>query len=84
LANGENVMQANNQGRLMDSQQRLKTAPGHTVLYAFDAETGKELFNSGDTMPSIAHFSGIAISDGRVYVTTYDSTLYAFGLDEQQ
>ncbi|MEO7143177.1 MAG: PQQ-binding-like beta-propeller repeat protein [Bryobacteraceae bacterium] len=83
LANGENVMQANGEGRLMDTEQRLKTAPGHAILYAFDAATGKELFSSGRTMPSIAHFSGIAISNGRVYVTTYDSTLYAFGLHEQ-
>lgn len=83
LANGENVMQANSEGGLMDTQERLKTAPGHAILYAFDAETGKELFNSGDTMPAIAHFSGIAVSDGRVYVTTYDSTLYAFGLNDE-
>lgn len=84
LANGENVMQANNEGRLMDTEERLKTAPGHAILYAFDAQTGEELFSSGDTMPSIAHFSGIAVSDGRIYVTTHDSTLYAFGLDDQQ
>ncbi|MGH9668340.1 MAG: PQQ-binding-like beta-propeller repeat protein, partial [Bryobacteraceae bacterium] len=32
VANGENVMQANSEGRLMDTQERLKTAPGHAVL----------------------------------------------------
>ena len=42
--------------------------------------TGKELFSSGETMPSWTHFSGIAIASGRVYVTTYDSNVYAFGL----
>jgi len=68
---------------LMDSQERLKTAPGHAILYALDAETGKQLYSSGDTMPAIAHFSGIAISNGRVFVTTYDSTLYSFGLEGQ-
>jgi hypothetical protein len=83
VSNGENVLQANNEGRLMDSAQRLKTAPGHAILYALDADTGKELFSSGDSMPSITHFSGIAIFNGRVYVTTYDSTLYSFGLDGQ-
>jgi hypothetical protein len=83
VSNGENVMQANGEGRLMDSQERLKTAPGHAILYALDAETGKELYSSGDTISGITHFSGIAISNGRVYVTTYDSTLYSFGLDVQ-
>jgi hypothetical protein len=34
-------------------------------------------------MPGIAHLSGIAIINGRLYVTTYDSTLYSFGLDGQ-
>jgi outer membrane protein assembly factor BamB len=83
VSSGENTLQANNEGRLMDSAQRLKTAPGHAILYALDAETGKELFSSGETMPGITHFSGIAIFSGRVYVTTYDSTLYSFGLDGQ-
>jgi outer membrane protein assembly factor BamB len=83
IANGENALQANSEGRLMTSQQRLESAPGHAILYAFDAETGKELFSSGDTISGITHFSGIAMSNGRVYVTTYDSTLYSFGLEEQ-
>jgi outer membrane protein assembly factor BamB len=52
------------------------------VLYAFDSSTGKELFSSGTTMPGWTHFSGIAISGGRIYVTTYDSTVYAFGLKQ--
>jgi outer membrane protein assembly factor BamB len=52
------------------------------VLYAFDAQTGKQLFDSGDTMPGIAHFSGIAISNGRIFVATLDSNLYSFGLSQ--
>jgi hypothetical protein len=40
------------------------------------------LFSSGTTMPGWTHFSGIAMSGGRIYVTTYDSTVYAFGLKE--
>jgi hypothetical protein len=83
VSNGENTLQANHSGGLMDSKERLKTAPGHAVLYALDAETGKELYSSGDTMPGITHFSGIAISNGQVFVTTYDSTLYSFGLERQ-
>jgi outer membrane protein assembly factor BamB len=84
VASGENTLQADADGRLMNSEQRIKSSPGHAILYAFDAVTGKELFNSGDTMPGIAHLSGIAISNGRVFVSTLDSMLYSFGLDEQR
>ena len=49
-------------------------------LYAFDAETGKELFSSGDTVASFTHFGGVAISNGRIFVTAWDGTVYAFGL----
>jgi outer membrane protein assembly factor BamB len=55
---------------------------GNAILYAFDAATGKELFSSGDTMPSFTHFSGIAVAAGHVLVTTYDNTLYSFGLKQ--
>jgi outer membrane protein assembly factor BamB len=68
----------------MNSEQRLKTAPGHAVLYGFDAETGKELYSSGNAMPAIAYFSGIAISNGRVFVSTLDSNLYSFGINENE
>jgi hypothetical protein len=47
-------------------------------------QTGKELYNSGDIMPAIAHLSGIAISNGRVFVTTIDSNLYSFGIEEDR
>jgi outer membrane protein assembly factor BamB len=83
VSSGENTMQADADGHLMDSGQRMKTATGHAILYALDAQTGKELYNSGDQMPAIAHFSGIAISNGHVFVTTMDAKLYAFGLEEQ-
>ena len=83
VSSGENTLQADSEGRLMDSGQRIKTSPGHAILYALHSETGKELYNSGDTMPAIAHFSGIAVSNGRVFVTTLDSNVYSFGVDEQ-
>jgi outer membrane protein assembly factor BamB len=83
VSSGENTMQADAQGRLMDSEQRLKTATGHAILYALDAATGRELYNSGDQMPAITHFNAIAMSNGRIYVTTIDAKLYAFGLEGQ-
>ncbi|HMF75236.1 MAG TPA: PQQ-binding-like beta-propeller repeat protein [Bryobacteraceae bacterium] len=84
VSSGEDALQADTEGHLMNSGQRIKTSPGHAVLHAFDAETGKELYNSGEAMPAISHFSGIAISNGRVFITTLDSNLYSFGLDEER
>jgi outer membrane protein assembly factor BamB len=80
LSNGEFARQVKGDGALYSSADRIAKHVGNTVLYAFDMKTGKELFSSGDTMPSFTHFSGIAISGGRLYVTTFDSTVYAFGL----
>jgi outer membrane protein assembly factor BamB len=84
VSSGENGLQADNEGHIMNSEERLKSAHGHSVLYAFDADTGKELYNSGDTMPAIMHFSGLAISNGHVFVTTLDSTLYSFGINDNE
>jgi hypothetical protein len=50
------------------------------VLYALDGLTGKELWNSGTTIGSFVHSGGLSGGDGQVYVGTYDSTLYAFGI----
>ena len=48
------------------------------VLYALDATTGKELWNSGTAMTSSAR-GGLSGGGGQVYVGTNDGTLYAFG-----
>jgi outer membrane protein assembly factor BamB len=66
-------------GLFDDSQERIKHST-HAVLYALDAETGKELYSSGDQITSFNHFTGLSIANGRVYIATYDSTLYCFGL----
>jgi outer membrane protein assembly factor BamB len=55
--------------------QRSKPA----VLYALDASTGKELWNSGTTITSFVHSAGLSGGFGEVFVGTYDSTFYAFG-----
>jgi outer membrane protein assembly factor BamB len=54
-----------------------RTTPA--VLYAFDGETGKELWNSGNTIASFARNSGLSAYGGQVYLGTSDGTLYAFG-----
>ena len=50
------------------------------VLYAFDAESGDELFSSKDAIDDWTHLSTITVVDGSVYVTTRQSFVYAFGL----
>lgn len=52
----------------------------HAVLYALDGQTGKELWSSGDQITSWNHYSGLSVANGRVYINTYDGTVYCFGL----
>ena len=82
VSTGEFTRQAKESGGLFSSAERAQMHTGNAILYAFDAATGKELFSSGDTMPSFTHFSGIAVAAGHVLVTTYDNTLYSFGLKQ--
>jgi outer membrane protein assembly factor BamB len=79
ISSGEYVRQSNdNNGTLWNAQQRAERST-HATLYALDAETGRELWSSGDTVTSFTHFAGLAVANGRVYFTTYDNTVYAFG-----
>lgn len=78
---GENTRQAYADKGLADfSPLRIK-ASTHAILYALDAETGKELYSSGDQITSFNHFSGLSVANGRVYIATFDSVLYCFGLE---
>ena len=56
--------------------QRSKPA----ILYALDAATGKEVWNSGSTITSFVHSGGLSSGNSQVYLSTYDSTLYTFGI----
>ena len=49
------------------------------VLYALNAASGKELWNSRKDITSFVHSAALWSVDGQVYVGTYDGTLYAFG-----
>lgn len=55
-------------------------ASGRSVLYALDATTGKELWNSGSAITSAVPGVPPSGGDGQVYVVTTDRTLYAFGM----
>lgn len=83
ISNGEFTGQAKPNGGLYSSKERADLHSGNAVLYAFDAATGKELFSSGNTIESFTHFSGVAVASGHVLVSTYNNTVYSFGLKEQ-
>ncbi|MBN9658162.1 MAG: PQQ-binding-like beta-propeller repeat protein [Acidobacteria bacterium] len=77
---GENTRQAYPDKGLADfSPLRIK-ASTHAVLYALDGQTGKELYNSGDEISSFVHFGALSVANGRVYLGSFDSVLYCFGL----
>ncbi|MFN0119796.1 MAG: PQQ-binding-like beta-propeller repeat protein [Blastocatellia bacterium] len=50
------------------------------VLYALDALTGRELWNSGDQIASWSHWGGLSVANGRVYINTFDGYQYCFGI----
>jgi hypothetical protein len=81
LSSGENVRQLSPDGRLMSSKQRAETSKP-AVLFALDADTGKELWSSGSAIGGFTHFSGIAVSSGRVFVSAYDGVVYCFAVKE--
>ena len=52
----------------------------HATLYAWDASTGKEVYSTGNQVTSPGSLNGVTIANARVYFTTTDNTLYAFGI----
>lgn len=80
VSNSEFTRQVKENGELYTAKERIARRTGNATLYAFDAETGKELFSSGNTLSSFTHFRGLAVSDGRIYLATFDGTVYAFGI----
>jgi outer membrane protein assembly factor BamB len=60
----------------------LSAGKGSTraTLYALDAATGKELYSSRNLITSPASLAGMTVSNGRVYFSTLDGTMYAFGM----
>jgi hypothetical protein len=54
-------------------------AAGKNVLYAINARTGAILWNSGTTITGTIA-AAPSVVNGRVYVTSWDGHLYAFGL----
>jgi outer membrane protein assembly factor BamB len=65
-------------GVLFAASSGTRSAPG--VLYAIDAASGKDLWNSGRAIATAVR-GGLSAGGGNVYVPGSDSTLYAFGFD---
>ena len=65
-------------GDSLTAAQRAQKS-GKAVLYALDGATGKELWNSGNTITSFVHSGGLSGGGSQLYLQTYDGTLYAFG-----
>jgi outer membrane protein assembly factor BamB len=62
----------------VSAAQRAQSS-SRAILYALDAATGKELWNSGDTMASFVHAGGPVAGGSRVYVEGADQNVYVFG-----
>jgi outer membrane protein assembly factor BamB len=52
----------------------------HATLQAFDGATGAELYTTADQVTAHANFTGMTLANGRIFFTTTDGTLYAFGV----
>ena len=50
------------------------------VLYALDGTSGKELWNSGNTITSYSR-TGPSGGSSQIYLSTHDSTVYTFGYE---
>ncbi len=66
-----------NDGKMTAAQIAQRSSPA--VLYALDAATGKELWNSGKTIASFVHGGGLSAGGSQMYLGTHDGTLYTFG-----
>jgi len=76
---GADESQATDMGVELSAGRRIPNST-HAMFYALNAETGAELFSSGDQLKSFIHFGGISVANGRIYLGTYDGVLYSFGL----
>jgi outer membrane protein assembly factor BamB len=56
------------------------TPISNVILYAFDAETGKQLYSSKNIISGWTHFSAPVVALGKVFIVTHDAKIYAFGV----
>jgi outer membrane protein assembly factor BamB len=64
-----------------DQSSVLRSTPvSNMVLYAYDAQSGKQLWSSGKTLTDWVHFSEPVVALGKIFVATHDGHVVAFGL----
>ena len=51
----------------------------HAILYAFDGETGKQMYSTGDEVKTAGNLAGLTVANGRVYFATVDNIVQVFG-----
>jgi outer membrane protein assembly factor BamB len=82
IINGVAFVTSSGEFRSNDSKMTAAQRAGRSgkaVIYALDAVTGKELWNSGTSVTSFARGNAISGGMGQIYLTTYDGTIYTFG-----
>jgi hypothetical protein len=67
--------------RMTAAQRAQQSRPA--VLYGLDPATGQALWNSGNTITSFAR-RGLSSHNSQVFVTTFDNTIYTFGVPIEQ
>jgi outer membrane protein assembly factor BamB len=77
---GENTEQAYFDVGLADVASRRIPASTKAVMYALDAQTGKELWNSGTEITSWVHNGELSVANGKLYLGTFDGMLYCYGI----
>jgi hypothetical protein len=78
LSTGESPRVARKDGAPLTAAE-IEKASKPAVLHILDAATGKDLYTSGTAATTFAH-SGLALANGRVYFSTHDNTLFAYGV----
>jgi outer membrane protein assembly factor BamB len=80
VAGGEFTGQTNDaEGGLYSATDRIKRSVP-AKLFLLDAQTGKELYSSGDQVISFLHQAGPSIANGKIIFGSFDGTIYCFGI----
>lgn len=80
VPSGERVEQASATAAALKAAKFRATPVSNLVLYAFDAQTGKQLYSSEKIISSWVHYSEPVVAMGKVFVVSWDAHVYAFGL----
>ena len=75
------LKQGDRRMRIAESNTMRATPVGNLRLFAFDAVTGKQLYDSKNTMTNWVHFSEPVLAKGKVFLVTHDAKVHAFGLN---